>query len=288
MITKSIDEAVSHGIRKTIANFQKNPFYYFTEHDIHVSLVRDILDGNSDIFYLQLTNTNVQVSMVHLEYPTNFKYSRAEALNEGKSRINKANERRGNFDLAVLNGHNFRDIVKKNKTTLIDFLKCIISKDVAKNVNMYSVLDHPVGELIDYAIEVKFFHFNNASQEMFEQVKIDNYKLMRSIKEATHIKPVNLVFCYYWSDGKKNQRWENRIECFRKNILAGRIGIDSKKLSEIPEKVINILIEVKINQKAKIEDTKISYYYNGGNEKTPLWVCLLTNESKICKKNKIK
>jgi|GEM_PF-3947828 hypothetical protein len=35
MTTKDIDEAVTHGIRKTIERFRENPFYYFNETDIH-------------------------------------------------------------------------------------------------------------------------------------------------------------------------------------------------------------------------------------------------------------
>lgn len=102
MSTKSTDEAIAEGIRRTINRFRENPFYYFTESDIHASLVRDILDGNSDKFYLKIKDISLRLSMIHLEYPTNFKFSRAQALNEAESSSTDKNIQRGNFDLVVL------------------------------------------------------------------------------------------------------------------------------------------------------------------------------------------
>ena len=41
---KTIDEQVFDGIRKTINRFREKPFHYFTEADIHSSLLNDILN----------------------------------------------------------------------------------------------------------------------------------------------------------------------------------------------------------------------------------------------------
>ena len=282
MSTKNTDQAVVDGIRRTINRFRENPFYYFTESDIHASLVKDILDGNSDKFYLPTTKQNLRLSMVHLEYPTNFKFSRAEALIEEENATNGGvKQRRGNFDLAVLNGTLLKEIADANTDTLVDFLKSIISKDGSQNEHLYNFHNHPVGELIDYAIEVKFFHFNNANQEMFEQVKIDNFKLGQSIKGGTKTKPVNLIFCYYWNDSKKNLVWKNRLSEFHKNMLKGYIGLDNAPQKPIPDNVLNIFIEANIDPDAVKVTRKPGCYYKDGKGILPDWVNLLTTGYEI-------
>ena len=227
---KNTDVDVSNGIRTTITRFRENPFYCFTESDIHASLVNDIVAGNSDKFYPQIKDTNLKLSMVHLEYPTNFKFSRVEALSEGTVETPDKNKQRGNFDLVVLKESMFSQIVDdtveinmenngitNKEVLLISLLRSIISKDIDQNVSYHNNLKLPIGELIDYAIEVKFFHFNNATLDMFEQVKIDNFKLEQSICEGAKINPVNLIFCYYWNDKKgrndnkgSNDKWEEK------------------------------------------------------------------------------
>ena len=291
------DEAVTYGIRKTIFRFREYPFYYFTESDIHASMVKDIVEGNSEKFYLPIRDTNLKLSLVHLEYPTNFKFSRAEALNEGNVETPDRIKQRGNFDLVVLKESMFSQIVddtvkinmENNGITnkellLISLLRSIISKDIDQNESYHNNLKLPIGELIDYAIEVKFFHFNNATQDMFEQVKIDNFKLEQSICEGAKINPVNLIFCYYWNDKKarndnkgSNDKWEKKIKAFRNNLLNGNIGIDNASLTPIPEKVLNIFIVVNVNQNAFKETPRPAYYYNDGTfNNHPDWVRLLT------------
>jgi hypothetical protein len=276
MSAKNIDQAVSDGIRRTINRFRENPFYYFTESDIHASLVRDILDGNSVKFYLPTTKDNLRLSMVHLEYPTNFKFARNEALPFIEGTAAEGIKQRGNFDLAVLNEVLLKEIANMNTNTLINFLRSIISKDIAQNEAMYTVLGHPVGKLIDYAIEVKFFHFNNTSQEMFDQVKIDNFKLGEAQKGSASIKPINLIFCYYWRDGNKNHVWENRLNEFRKSICNGNIGIGNSPLTPIPKNVLNIFIEANINPDAIKSTKKPACCYKNDATDLPDWVSLLT------------
>ena len=242
-LTTETDQAVATGIRRTINRFRENPFYYFTESDIHASLVKDILDGHSDLFYQPIHGTSLRLSLVHLEYPTNFSFSRKEALYGESNESADTNRQRGNFDLAVLKANKFEAIVKdmsnlnedEKQTNLIRLLKSIISKDIASNEELYQKLNEPIGELIDYAIEVKFFHFNNATREMFDQVKIDNFKLRKAIENKASIKPVNLIFCYYWNDiNNKNIAWKNNLESFRSDLLKGKILNGSNVQNNIP------------------------------------------------------
>jgi hypothetical protein len=223
----------------------------------------------------------IRFSIVHLEYPTNFKFSRKESNAEGEVRANGRKKTRGNFDLVILKGPLLTDIANKNINKLIEFLTFIISKNVAKYESIYNLLGHPLGELIDYAIEVKFFHFSNTTQDMFDEVKIDNFKLEQSIDLKANIKPVNLIFCYYWSDGNKNKKWEGRLKYFRKNLTLGKIGIEQEPQNLIPEKVLNIFIEANINPNAVKKTQRPVCYFNHGMEKLPEWVRLLTKGYKI-------
>ena len=81
MNNQEIQDAVFNGIRKTINRFREQPFYYFTESDIHASLSNDIMHGHSDIFVKRNSQdsqglTNTPVSLIHHEYPTNFRYQK--------------------------------------------------------------------------------------------------------------------------------------------------------------------------------------------------------------------
>jgi hypothetical protein len=284
-LTTETDQAVATGIRRTINRFRENPFYYFTESDIHASLVKDILEGYSNIFYQPIQGTSLRLSLVHLEYPTNFSFTRKEALLGESITSTDSNRQRGNFDLAVLKANKFEAIVKdmsnsnkdEKQTNLIRLLKSIISKDIASNEELYQKLNEPIGELIDYAIEVKFFHFNNATREMFDQVKIDNFKLCKAIENKASIKPVNLIFCYYWNDSKdSNIAWKNSLESFRAGLIKGLILNGSTSQNNIPDELLNIFIEVIVDQTADKTTLKPAYYYKNSHADTPEWVSLIT------------
>ena len=73
-----VEMLVYDGIRKTINRFRENPFFYFTESDIHASLHRDIMEGGSK--ELVHRKDGIAVSLVHLEYPTNFRYEKSKLL----------------------------------------------------------------------------------------------------------------------------------------------------------------------------------------------------------------
>ena len=61
-----INDQVFNGIRKTINRFREKPFHYFTEADIHSSLLNDIMSGGKGIV-TKRTN-NLSISLVHQEY----------------------------------------------------------------------------------------------------------------------------------------------------------------------------------------------------------------------------
>ena len=77
-IKEQIDKQVFDGIRKTINRFREKPFHYFTEADIHSSLLNDIMTGGSDV--LSVRKNNISISLVHQEYPTNFRFKRKQLL----------------------------------------------------------------------------------------------------------------------------------------------------------------------------------------------------------------
>ena len=56
MKMKTIDEQVFDGIRKTINRFREKPFHYFTEADIHSSLLNDIMTGAPDVLSVKENN----------------------------------------------------------------------------------------------------------------------------------------------------------------------------------------------------------------------------------------
>ena len=127
-----IENAVSKGIRTTINRFREHPFLYFTEADIHASLKADIINGNSDIFYkfLKPDKQQIQVSLVHLEYPTNFKFSRESYAGRNNDE-NISNETRGNFDLIILKPEFLSKVSNNNHDTIM-----IIIRDFRKKFRL--------------------------------------------------------------------------------------------------------------------------------------------------------
>ena len=110
-IKEQIDKQVFDGIIKTINRFREKPFHYFTEADIHSSLLNDIMTGAPDV--LSVKENNISISLVHQEYPTHFRYIKNDLLHEYKDSNDKIKEKskldikenghRGHFDLSILN-----------------------------------------------------------------------------------------------------------------------------------------------------------------------------------------
>ena len=223
MRLEAIDNAVYNGIRKTINRFREQPFLYFTESDIHASLSKDIMAGNSDILVLgntkdERTIIKTPVSLVHHEYPTNFRFKRDVLLNEcddenlGNVGIKGNCGGRGHYDLVVLDPNFIERLFESHKKDgLSEILKNIINKDNQRSVARNSTLD------IIYAIEVKFIHiFNSGNKQMQDEVRKDNCKLKRAIVEKHCRKAINLVFCSFESN--QSSRAHQIINNINKNI----------------------------------------------------------------------
>ena len=207
---KTIEKAVFNGIRKTINRFREQPFLYFTESDLHASLSNDIMDGNSDSLVMGKTlaerkTIKTPVSLVHHEYPTNFRYEKKKlkvgyTLEElEQTTIEGTHGDRGNYDLAVLNPVFVKSVFESYKTNDLNaILGQIINKDIKNAIGRDQT------EELLFAIEVKFIHlFNARNIQMLHEVQGDNEKLQLSIHHKHCTRAINLVFC---SSGEKKRR----------------------------------------------------------------------------------
>lgn len=248
MITK-FDEHVFEGIRKTINRFREKPFHYFTEADIHSSLLNDMISGSAGTLTRRIKD--LEVSLVHQEYPTNFRYEKSRLLNGygdewEDTRLYEGNKYgdRGNFDLAILNEKFVQDVIQQKGLTPQEALEHIINKDVDLPISRMNDSDDYYEE-IRYAIEVKFIHaFNARNKSMLEEVIKDNEKLrLAYLNSNGNIKPVNLVFCSYFTDTERSNGEESVITKIRKYTEKGKVDHYDGNDYEIPRSVITIFIQ---------------------------------------------
>lgn len=275
---KAIDRAVFNGIRKTINRFRENPFLYFTESDIHASLSKDIMAGNSHLLIKRIKTNNTSniefaVSLLHHEYPTNFRYKSDDLKNECNIAYNlkptKLTEKygdRGNFDLVILNNNFICSIFNKYGFNFEEAMKHVINKDNTK------AIERQTQEEVLYAIEVKYIHlFNAGNTSMETEVKKDNNKLHMALQASNYkMKPINLVFCssnYAQRQGKPNE-----------NSIIKNIKTYLEKHSH--EGVCSIFIQSYFDKKKKRKATdKPIIYFNpiGDNN----WIVELRNMLKL-------
>jgi len=256
--TKTIELVVFDGIRKTINRFREQPFLYFTESDIHASLSKDIMEGNSDILILgntmaERTKIKTPVSLVHHEYPTNFRFERKLLLNGyndedlKQTNLNESHGDRGNYDLSVLNPSFVENLFEPyNGKGLNVILEHIINKDKDNAISR-----NQIEELL-FAIEVKFVHlFNARNIQLLHEVKSDNEKLRLAIHHKHCCKGINLIFC----SSQKKQRKDGVdpvIEQIRKYVE----GYNQS------EPIINIFIESFIDDNETKETPKPTFSKN--------------------------
>ncbi len=216
-----MDDRVFNGVRKTINRFREKPFHYFTEADIHSSLANDIMCGSSDVLTYRHHNLkDISVSLVHQEYPTNFRYEKKKLLqgyleNElHQTKITSKHGDRGNFDLAILNPKFLEEQFAKciNDEYLL-VLKNIINKDI--NLAIKRNISSIPKEII-YAFEVKYIHtFNARTKEMLNEVIRDNKKLeLACITAEGNLRAINLVFC---SSDVKNSKVLDDVKKYIEN-----------------------------------------------------------------------
>lgn len=278
-----MEEAVYEAIRKTINRFRKNPLYAFTECDLHSYLHADLIAGSSNTFY-QKGDQNI--SLVHLEYPTNFRFQKSQLLN-GYTDLSRDNYqshqtyitgrgRRGNFDLSVLNPafiKNVNEYLKKDREDGNNEIRNLPYHIVNKNIEAakerliskhYKFVENdnnqnPFESEIMFAIEFKYFHvFNARNINMIDEVIRDNEKLrLAHIHSGGFIKPINLVFCSTEAlDRKDNQpQIINRLKDF---IISGGYVRENRK-HDLSEGVLTIFIESYYNEAVKKTTKPIAF-----------------------------
>ncbi len=295
-----LENALIDGIRKTINRFRERPLNFFTESDIHSSLMKDIMVGNSKVFLFK-DDKYPEVSLVHNEYPTNFRYEKKKLLKgytgndteiEKQTKIEVKTGDRGNFDLSILN----RDFVenmfnnptclinskgkRKDKNDLNESIKNIINKNIGYAIQRKSENNNKFQEELLYAIEVKFIHpFNARDKGMLDEVIKDNRKLkLTRIHSGNKTKVLNLIFCS--SDAlKRRDKEKSVIDRIKKYVR------QQNKTQKIPDDVINIFIESYIFKDSKnnstIKETEKPLISIGGNCTDNLFFKQLKNALKI-------
>lgn len=284
-MSNELQSALINAIRKTTNRFRERPLNYFTESDIHSSLMKDIIEGNSKYFLLRLDEIHSEISLIHNEYPTNFRYKKTDLMdylktdsrtNWGvileKTRIDKKYGTRGNYDLSILNKkiinslHN--QINTKNDSLVVDkktknnpvfhkmeIVKHIINKDIDYPIARYKEDEKEFIEELLYAIEVKYIHpFNARNSNMLSEVIKDNSKLkLAKVHTSNFLKTINLVFCSSQKKVRSNKT-APVIEKVRKYITEREVQNYKGIKFIIPEGIINVFI---------------SSYFDGETKNTP-------------------
>lgn len=181
---EDLKKAVWKAANKTINKFRENPYYFFTESDIHSYFYYALYSSHFE----ESTEDINRIYCVHREYPTNFRYKKQDLLNDAINRPDDLDGNvgsRGHYDIAVLNP----EFIKK-----VNSEKDIINKDISlvikreKNNKKFN----DIKELL-FAIEFKYI-INN-SKKFVNEVKMDNKKLLFAKEYGGAEEVVNLVFC---------------------------------------------------------------------------------------------
>ena len=178
---EQIRQAVWDSIRQTINKFRENPFYFFTESDIHSYLYHCLYSGN-----LEVERENRRIYLVHREYPTNFRYNKEALLLPDYIEPYPLSSRqgdRGNFDLAVIN---------PEFVTTAPRIEDVVNKDVVLVQDRIETNLEAVRRELLFAVEFKFVTRNTIS--FVTEVLQDNKKLSFA-KQWGAVEVVNLVFC---------------------------------------------------------------------------------------------
>jgi len=249
MAKNDIHEAVYEGIRKTIRRFRERPFLYFTEADVHASCVRDMMVGASNIFEIRPVD-HVSVSLVHQEYPTNFRYEKQKLLegyeDESITNVDSTDGDRGNFDLAVLNPDFVKSMFdqyyckseqKNTEHALEDTLKHIINKDVTGAVQRRNMAEQHAQELL-YAVEFKFIHlFNARSINLLKEIIKDTEKLrLARHHSGGNLRVLNLVFCATRAMERRRKGYEKMpvVNRIKKYCAGEKVEIEGKGFKTPP------------------------------------------------------
>jgi hypothetical protein len=249
-----LDEKVFDGVRKTINRFREKPFHYFTEADLHSSLLNDMMSGGSDILAHRPggDKKHISVSLVHQEYPTNFRYKKEDMISGyddlQKTELGYTDENsytfgdRGNYDLAILNPEFIFKMLENNK--LERALEHLINKDNQRAISRKADSPGDFKKEVLYAIEVKFIHpFNARNKNMLYEVIKDDNKLMLAFKNSDDfVRPINLVFCSTAGLARSDDK-NSVVKLVKDYIANGEVKDYNETSFSRPKNVVGIFIE---------------------------------------------
>lgn len=184
-ISVKLNCAVKSSIKKTINKFREQPYFFFTESDIHSYFYHSLYCSS---FKITKDKDKKEIYLVHREYPTNFRYNKKTMLERDNPFNACENEgSRGHYDVAILNPV----FVSQDMVKIEDIVNKNVS-DAAKRMKGYELANSVVKEELTFAIEFKYVIKNTAN--FVDEVKRDNKKLEWAKNHGVK-EPVNLVFC---------------------------------------------------------------------------------------------
>lgn len=190
----TLEKKTWDSVRKTINKFRENPYYFFTESDIHSYFYYCMYNSTFEV-----NRDNRRIYLVHREYPTNYRYSKKTLTTSGVNTpdyTDKINERtsRGHYDMVVINP----DFANKANN-----INHIINKNIDDTKERFNGSKDNLKDELLFAIEFKYII--SRSKNWVEQVEIDNQKL-ENARNYGAMKTINLVFCnidYNYTANKK-------------------------------------------------------------------------------------
>jgi hypothetical protein len=202
-----MENAVWNAINKTINKFRENPYYFFTESDIHSYFYHALYSSNFE----ESTNDIKRIYCIHREYPTNFRYRKQDLLNDAISAPNQIDGRtgsRGHYDIAVINPEFIKSVNSEKDIVNKDIKLVIHRKNNNRNINIKELL---------FAIEFKYVIRN--TKQFADEVKMDNKKLLFAVNNGGSAKAINLIFCNIESK-KCKERIINVMKNANKKVLS--------------------------------------------------------------------
>ncbi len=214
MNVETIHNEINRVIWKTANKFRENPYYFFTESDIH------------SYFYYCIYNTKMEfikdgkrIYLVHREYPTNFRYRKKDLLNDNyvPPPLKKKVGARGHYDLAVLNPHfvekaaTCEDIINKNVSLLEKRIKATNEDELLAAIEFKYVIKDSKNFESEVLNDLKKLEI--AKKHGVEKAyclvfcNIEDCSVVRNIKKIIEHAPseINAVFVqsYYNVDNEK-------------------------------------------------------------------------------------
>lgn len=221
-------------ILTTINKFRENPQTFFNEHDMHGFLFKEMY--GKGLISETSTNNNINISRLHLEYPTNFSYS-TKFIEENKLKPSqwqlllnryehtKANQsKRGNFDMVILNDNIIKNQIKlyiRGTNKGYDVSKY---QEIVNRIINITQKENGNSKLIDLVVEMKFINAYRSS--FIKEIAKDNIKLacaQRNLPKTLRPKCINLVFCALpdtTSNKKRGEKQRNIVQKLLRHVVS--------------------------------------------------------------------